>query len=207
MNTGIGDAINLAWKLAEIVKGQASPALLDSYEDERIGFARQLVDTTDRGFALAVSKSFFARLIRLRLLPLIAPTLFRFTRLRRLIFRTLSQIGITYRGISPNQGRAGDVVAGDRLPWIAGENGLGNFAPLKGVGWQVHVFGTARPDVASFCKEKTLFLYQRPLSREARQAGFQQDALYLVRPDGHVGFASPGQDIAALRRYWNGLHV
>ncbi len=207
MNTGIGDAINLAWKLAEVVKGQASPALLDSYEDERIGFARQLVDTTDRGFALAVSKSFFARLIRLRLLPLIMPTLFRFARLRRLIFRTISQIGITYRGISPNQGRAGNVAAGDRLPWVAGENGLGNFAPLKGVGWQVHVFGSASPDVTTFCKEKTLFLYQRSLSRETRHAGLQQDALYLVRPDGHVGFASPSQDIAALRRYWSGLHV
>lgn len=35
MNTGIGDAHNLAWKLAMVVAGQSAPALLDSYESER----------------------------------------------------------------------------------------------------------------------------------------------------------------------------
>lgn len=34
-NTGIADAHNLAWKLAMVLKGAASPALLDSYEPER----------------------------------------------------------------------------------------------------------------------------------------------------------------------------
>jgi putative polyketide hydroxylase len=34
-NTGIQDAHNLAWKLAGVVKGQAGPALLDTYHDER----------------------------------------------------------------------------------------------------------------------------------------------------------------------------
>ena len=35
-NTGIQDAHNLAWKLAAVVKGEAGPALLDSYEAERL---------------------------------------------------------------------------------------------------------------------------------------------------------------------------
>ena len=35
MNTGIGDAIDLGWKLAAAVKGWAGPQLLDSYEAER----------------------------------------------------------------------------------------------------------------------------------------------------------------------------
>lgn len=34
-NTGIHDAHNLAWKLAMVLKGQAGPGLLDSYEAER----------------------------------------------------------------------------------------------------------------------------------------------------------------------------
>jgi 2-polyprenyl-6-methoxyphenol hydroxylase-like FAD-dependent oxidoreductase len=34
-NTGIHDAQNLAWKLALVIKGQAGPALLDTYESER----------------------------------------------------------------------------------------------------------------------------------------------------------------------------
>ncbi len=39
MNTGIGDAINLAWKLKTVLAGGAPDALLDTHEGERIGFA------------------------------------------------------------------------------------------------------------------------------------------------------------------------
>jgi 2-polyprenyl-6-methoxyphenol hydroxylase-like FAD-dependent oxidoreductase len=52
MNTGIGDAVNLAWKLAAVLAGRAPDSLLDSYETERIGFAKRLVATTDRAFSL-----------------------------------------------------------------------------------------------------------------------------------------------------------
>ncbi len=39
MNTGIGDAVNLAWKLAAVLSGGADDSLLETYEPERIGFA------------------------------------------------------------------------------------------------------------------------------------------------------------------------
>ena len=39
MNTGIQDAFNLGWKLAAVVKGSAAPALLDTYEEERLPIA------------------------------------------------------------------------------------------------------------------------------------------------------------------------
>jgi 2-polyprenyl-6-methoxyphenol hydroxylase-like FAD-dependent oxidoreductase len=51
MNTGIGDAINPAWKLAAVLTGHASDGLLDSYEAERIDFARRLVATIDQVFS------------------------------------------------------------------------------------------------------------------------------------------------------------
>ena len=35
LNTGVADAHNLAWKLAAVLRGQAEPALLESYEQER----------------------------------------------------------------------------------------------------------------------------------------------------------------------------
>jgi 2-polyprenyl-6-methoxyphenol hydroxylase-like FAD-dependent oxidoreductase len=35
MNTGVGDAVDLSWKLAGTLQGWAGPALLDSYEIER----------------------------------------------------------------------------------------------------------------------------------------------------------------------------
>ena len=47
-NTGIADADNLAWKLAAVMKGRASPALLDSYHEERHEAATQNVLVTNR---------------------------------------------------------------------------------------------------------------------------------------------------------------
>ncbi|HEX2283212.1 MAG TPA: FAD-dependent monooxygenase [Mycobacterium sp.] len=48
MNTGIQDAHNLAWKLALAVAGHASPALLDSYDAERRPVGEEVVGRTVR---------------------------------------------------------------------------------------------------------------------------------------------------------------
>lgn len=45
-NTGVQDSHNLAWKLAAVLKGWASPALLDSYEPERRPLAQAFMDIT-----------------------------------------------------------------------------------------------------------------------------------------------------------------
>lgn len=43
MNTGLGDAFNLGWKLALVCKGLADESLLDSYESERRAVARHVM--------------------------------------------------------------------------------------------------------------------------------------------------------------------
>src|SRR5262249_49010730 len=96
MNTGIGDAVNLAWKLAAVLSG-ARASLLASYEPERIGFARRLVAPTDRAFTLVTKQGAVARWLRTRLVPLIAPLMLRLAPVRRFLFRTVSQIGVNYR--------------------------------------------------------------------------------------------------------------
>ena len=47
MNTGIQDMINLAWKLALVLKGQAPSALLDTYEQERLPVIRDVLAHTE----------------------------------------------------------------------------------------------------------------------------------------------------------------
>src|SRR5262249_35033610 len=74
MNPGIGDAINLAWKLAAVLRGHAPDQLLDSYEAERIGFARRLVATTDRVFSVVTAEGRVADIIRTRVAPVLIPT-------------------------------------------------------------------------------------------------------------------------------------
>ena len=46
MNTGIGDADNLGWKLAATLEGWGGPALLDSYEAERRPIALRNIETS-----------------------------------------------------------------------------------------------------------------------------------------------------------------
>jgi 2-polyprenyl-6-methoxyphenol hydroxylase-like FAD-dependent oxidoreductase len=48
MNTGIQDACNLAWKLALVVRGEAGPALLASYDAERRPVGEEVVGRTVR---------------------------------------------------------------------------------------------------------------------------------------------------------------
>lgn len=44
LNTGIGDAVDLGWKLAAALDGWAGPAMLDSYEIERRPLHRRVID-------------------------------------------------------------------------------------------------------------------------------------------------------------------
>lgn len=43
-NSGMRDAFNLAWKVALVVQGKTSPALLDSYQIERKDHAKAMID-------------------------------------------------------------------------------------------------------------------------------------------------------------------
>ena len=198
MNTGIGDAVNLAWKLAAVLGGRANPILLDTYEAERIPFARSLVRTTDRVFEAVVSRGVFSRLVRSVFAPFILPLALRFAAVRRAQFRLVSQTRIAYRESPLSDGAAGQIHAGDRLPWVEGAD---NFAPLTSLDWQVHVYGTASAALREFATSVNLPVHQWPWTPAASHAGLERDALYLVRPDGHIGFARREPDVEALRAY------
>lgn len=202
MNTGIGDAVNLAWKIAAVLRGEASVDLLDSYEPERIAFARRLVATTDRLFTVVTKRGPIAAWVRTRLFPFVAGRLFRFAWMRRLFFQTVSQIGIHYRHSSLSEGAAGPIRGGDRLPWVEIEGGGDNYAPLESVAWQVHVYGKPRAGLAEVCTEMRVPLHAFAWQAAMGKTGIRQGALYLIRPDGYVGLADPDADPERLRGYF-----
>jgi hypothetical protein len=208
MNTGIGDAINLAWKLQLVLKGGAPDALLDSYEAERIAFARRLVNTTDRVFTLATAEGKIADVLRTRVVPTLFPSLVKFDVFREFLFRTVSQVMINYRHSGLSVGRAGDVHGGDRLPWIAAANS-DNYEPLKEMTWQVHVYGTAGPELRTWCERHDLPLHVFVWRQQYGKAGLAQDAAYLVRPDTYVALATADDMIGSLQRYFDsrGINV
>jgi hypothetical protein len=202
MNTGIGDAVNLAWKLAAVVQGRAHAAILDSYEQERIGFARTLVATTDRAFTGVTSSGAMARLIRLHIVPLLVPLLFAFKATRRMMFRRVSQTEIDYEGSSLSVGWTERVEGGDRLPWVQHADGAGdNFASLRSLDWQMHVYGEAAKEMRALCEARRLPLYVFPWRGEMRRTGLWRNAAYLIRPDGYVGLADSVASTAAVTSY------
>ena len=170
MNTGIGDSINLAWKLAAVLAGHAPDKLLDSYEAERIGFARRLVATTDRVFSFATAEGRIADIIRTRVAPVLIPTAMAFEAVREYLFRTVSQITLNYRDGPLSVGAAGHVHGGDRLPWVH-INGKDNLEPLAAMTWQVHVYGSASAELADWCACHDMPLHVFDWRREYEAAG------------------------------------
>jgi 2-polyprenyl-6-methoxyphenol hydroxylase-like FAD-dependent oxidoreductase len=206
MNTGLGDAMNLAWKLAAVLQARGDGRLLDTYEPERIAFAKRLVSTTDRAFQLVTSAGPIARFVRVHAVPLVLPPLVATKTVRRLMFRTLSQTAINYRDSTLSLGAAGDVKAGDRLPWVALHGGgnpsaADNFAPLDSMDWQAHVYGEPSPAIVQACRARGLALHAFAWRDAMHAAGFARNAAYLVRPDGYVGFADADASAENLQRY------
>ena len=193
MNTGIGDAVNLAWKLEAVLRRGAPDAILDSYEQERIAFARRLVDTTDRAFTFVNRKSALASSIRTRIAPLLLPLLFQRPAIRRYLFRVVSQTRITYRNTPLNSGSLGALHGGDRLPWLRQQD---NYSTGKTLDWQLHCYGDARLELLTWCER-----YKIPLHFFLPAAPIRSGALCLIRPDGYIGWIGHSSDLPGLTRY------
>jgi len=140
MNTGIGDAVNLSWKLAEVLKGNIDPKILDSFETERRSFALKLVSSTDRAFSMIENKSIFGTIFRRYVIPNFFKFISSSKKTQKKMFKNLSQTSINYHGSILSSGTVGILKGGDRLPWVR-LNEKDNFEPLKSLDWQIHVYG------------------------------------------------------------------
>jgi hypothetical protein len=140
----------------------------------------------------------------LRLVPILLPLITKLAALRRLMFRTISQTAVNYRGSSLSEGRAGAVHGGDRLPWVK-VNGSSldedNFAPLTSLDWQIHVYGAAVAAIQAMCEARSLPLHVFPWRPEMGRVGLQRNAVYLVRQDGYVALADQEGSAAAITSY------
>ncbi|CEJ56991.1 hypothetical protein PMG11_05701 [Penicillium brasilianum] len=211
MNTGIMDAINLAWKLATVIKQpsmtlEAKDALLDTYESERRSFALDVVGATDHGFTILTSSGFIPHLLRAWVIPYLIPLVTRFQATRTEIFRRGSQLVCCYRGSSMlNEHTQGSeaVQPGDRLPWVKTERG-DNYSNLRDICWQVHLYGESRVSLKEWCETKHVQLTEVEWDEKHGKAGFKKGAAYLLRPDQYIAAIFEGDGLEAkLNAYFS----
>jgi 2-polyprenyl-6-methoxyphenol hydroxylase-like FAD-dependent oxidoreductase len=189
MNTGLQDAHNLAFKLADVVHGRAGDAWLDRYEAERRPVAKTLVATTDRLFGFITSQKTSLRVLRRAIVPLLAPIGVRAvprTAGGSRLFGYVSQIRIRYHLTSDGER---DAVVGRRLAW-AGDN----YEALRSLQWQIHGYGEIdESQVPDLGLPVHLF-------KPAPQTPLRPGLLYLVRPDGFVAAEAEPQQAAEVFR-------
>ena len=222
MNTGIGDAFNLAWKLALVAKGEAHPSLLDSYETERMPVARTVLNGTDRAFELQSTAKPFLKSARLWVIRY-APTLQAKLGLSKLIFKFISQTWIRYRK-SPAVAQSGHAFkgpkAGDRTPYGLLKNGTSLYDLLEGTDHHLLLFeGLSRDPKPGATEEEIKSLLARyglpvgvhripPENRDLYERhGVKAPTLFLVRPDGHVAYRGSAADLRDFATYLDGLFV
>ncbi len=116
MNTGMQDALNLGWKLALMVKGQASPRLLESYEAEREQVGEALLRGTELAMRVALTRNPLLLALRNALAPIFFSSL---PAAAHRLAEALSEISIAYphSPITVDQrDKKGALHAGDRAP-------------------------------------------------------------------------------------------
>jgi 2-polyprenyl-6-methoxyphenol hydroxylase-like FAD-dependent oxidoreductase len=182
MNTGLGDAMNLGWKLAAAVRGSAPWWLLDTYERERHPVGASVLRLTDAFNQIVLDRSAVRRAMRSFALG----TILRIPRTRRMIADRISGIGIAY----PHS-RDEDRMVGRRMPDVLCD-GRRVYELLR-TGKLVLV--TAAP-----------VQLDRPDIVHAVDAHPELPDAVLVRPDGYVAWASermPGtEQISAAINHW-----
>jgi 2-polyprenyl-6-methoxyphenol hydroxylase-like FAD-dependent oxidoreductase len=121
MNTGLGDAANLGWKLGLVATGHAPVSLLDTYESERAPVAQGVIALTH-----GIMKVFDSTTPLRPLRDLALPRLSQSGMVQRWLASRVSQLGVSYRGgpLAPSRprsfGPAPAVQAGDRAPQVTG---------------------------------------------------------------------------------------
>ena len=214
MNTGIQDAYNLAWKMALVLKGRAGERLLDTYDEERLENAKNLLRTTDRMFQLAAGPEWLLAFLRTNVFPAVAGYLFTLDAVKKFVFPLVSQTGINYRhgSLTRHDGDEGfKVKAGDRMPYFT-VGGESVYERLRRPKFHLLVFTNEQDPVRisegeAEGRHADLFdSHNIPLGPHAAEVfGTGDPFTVLLRPDNYVGYISAGSSRGELEAYLDGL--
>lgn len=197
MLTGLGDAENLAFKLALVIRGYAGPALLDTYEAERRPLATEVLRNTSAATKLNIADRGVGRFLRDRVvLPLLALPSVQ----RRLTYQT-SQLWVTYRGgpLAPRTVSMTTPRPGDRVPdqrCVRDDGHISRLYEQLGGRWAVLEPGSGRHHREGPGLLGTAHTFLGEYVVGLRGAEMRGCDAFLVRPDGHLAWR--GRDATDL---------
>lgn len=199
MNTGIQDACNLAWKLAMVLKGQAGEALLDSYQAERHPIGLGVVKGVDMATRLLTLTNPVSQTIRDRLLSFLG----RLDFVQSHLLADLSETSVHYpkSPIIDEQGTyfSGGPKAGDPAPNPPShKHQILLFAGLETRSDLRDKYHAAKRRYGDFAD---VHYYSAEDEEMHETYGALDQTLYLIRPDGYVGYRSQPVDFDWLEEY------
>lgn len=206
MNTGIQDGYNLAWKLAMVLRGACGEKLLESYNDERLANAEQLLRTTDRFFNLVASPEPVLAYLRTHVFPYVAGAAFSLDAVRKFVFPRISQIAINYRDSSISDHASDgefEVKSGDRMPYIVIE-GSSLYDRLRQPKFHEINFADGKAEPLPATNESGLVdRISLPLyPHVAETFGTERSFSVLVRPDNYIAAISHGEEPVQVEEYF-----
>ncbi len=215
MNTVMGDAFNLAWKLAMVINGWAKPDLLESYEAERRPVAQSVLNGSDKGFALEANKHPLMQIFNNYVLPTLIRVANHIPPVRRFNSRLFSQNWINYAQSPSVAAAAGTqgIQPGARFPFASFEAGIHKGKTthdlIRGLNHQAFVFHAntqvSLEPIAQSLKKFGVPIDLVDVSKECtglhNSFAVNSPTIFLVRPDGHVAFQGPANDLNALETY------
>jgi 2-polyprenyl-6-methoxyphenol hydroxylase-like FAD-dependent oxidoreductase len=209
MNTGIGDAYNLAWKLAFVLREKADESLLETYNSERLENAKRLLETTDRLFELGTHDDFLTNFIRTHIFPYLAQVATKFDWVKQTIFPIVSQIGISYRhsDLSVHDGDVQfNIKDGDRMPYfLIGNQSIFDF--LREPKFHFLAFSNDANDFDELFGQiekygEWIDCQNFVLAPRVKEIfGTDESFALLLRPDNHIAFVSDEVSTNRLKNY------
>ncbi|MFI6015935.1 FAD-dependent oxidoreductase [Streptomyces sp. NPDC051243] len=170
LNTSVQDAYNLGWKLGAVLTGDAPASLLDSYEEERRPIAADML-----GLSTSVHRGQTRR------------------------GEATRQLGLGYRESSlteETRANPGALRAGDRAPDGTLE-GVRLFDAFRGPHWTLVAVGAPAHEMTDATNMPDIRETVRVVRGPAQES--YGTGLFLVRPDGYVGWAGESGD--GLKEY------
>ncbi len=215
LNTGVQDGHNLAWKLADVIRGYADEELLDSYSAERVPIGATLLATTKTATGLIALRNALAPValpVAMGLLNLLKPVK---RKIEAKMMRGFSGLALQYDipGAAPAAGiPVGQRIECNRPTYRESAGWRELITELKSTRWTLLVFGAGPtlPDSEAL-SVRTVQATEGGTARVLVDATGQVRAAFgavdgdyaLIRPDGYLAARGHADDadtlLAALR--------